>query len=229
MVTDSMAFYDPRLRSLGCRIICPSQSLEIETETINLKFTYDDYEVIRIMYGVLEGPHEVKDNFPLNLNFHHLNGISFNKGCYIGQELTQRTYHTGVLRKVAMPFVVTEKMKFKIGDEEDKMFQGHILIPYQSLDKKFLNDLKGKDILDATGQVVGNVFVSKFNTGIAMIEKEKLENATVPKFTIEGQNTIIYDPISLWQSIKELHSEGENASSAVDPNNSSSNENNNKN
>lgn len=118
MVTDSMAFYDPRLRSLGCRVICPENSLQIEEQTINLKIKSEDYEAIRMLYGVPEGPHEVKNTFPLNMNFQHLNGISFNKGCYIGQELTQRTYHTGVIRKIAMPFICTNKLTYLVGDED---------------------------------------------------------------------------------------------------------------
>ena len=32
-----------------------------------------------------------------------MGGIDFRKGCYIGQELTARTYHTGVIRKRIMP------------------------------------------------------------------------------------------------------------------------------
>ena len=32
--------------------------------------------------------------------------VSFHKGCYIGQELTARTYHTGVIRKRVVPFTV---------------------------------------------------------------------------------------------------------------------------
>ena len=121
LVTDSMSFYDPRMRGLGCRIICPTDSLEFEKDTVNYKINSEDYDIIRLLYGVPEGPSEVKGALPLNMNFHHLNFINFNKGCYIGQELTQRTYHTGVIRKMAMPFVCTEKLKFKLGDEEEGM------------------------------------------------------------------------------------------------------------
>lgn len=32
-----------------------------------------------------------------------MNGISFTKGCYIGQELTARTHHMGVIRKRLLP------------------------------------------------------------------------------------------------------------------------------
>lgn len=122
-VTDSMSFFDPRLSGLGARVICPEDSLDIETPTINIKDSSEDYDIIRLLYCVPEGPDEVKDAFPLNLNFHLLNSISFNKGCYIGQELTQRTYHTGVIRKMAMPFVCGEKLIFTIGDEESGNYE----------------------------------------------------------------------------------------------------------
>lgn len=34
--------------------------------------------------------------------------VSFQKGCYVGQELTARTYHTGVIRKRLMPVKLTQ-------------------------------------------------------------------------------------------------------------------------
>ena len=44
--------------------------------------------------------------------------MSFNKGCYLGQELTARTFHTGVIRKRVMPFTIegsTENIKVQAG------------------------------------------------------------------------------------------------------------------
>ena len=32
-----------------------------------------------------------------------MSGIDFTKGCYVGQELTSRTYHTGIIRKRLLP------------------------------------------------------------------------------------------------------------------------------
>ena len=61
------------------------------------------------MLGILEGGDELGNKFPLNCHLHHLNGVSFDKGCYIGQELTQRTFHTGVIRRVTMPFFVASE------------------------------------------------------------------------------------------------------------------------
>lgn len=40
---------------------------------------------------------------PLEYNFVGLNAISFDKGCYVGQELIARTHHRGVIRKRLVP------------------------------------------------------------------------------------------------------------------------------
>jgi folate-binding Fe-S cluster repair protein YgfZ len=42
----------------------------------------------------------------LECNLEFQNGVNFSKGCYIGQELTARTFHTGVVRKRVLPLVV---------------------------------------------------------------------------------------------------------------------------
>lgn len=44
------------------------------------------------------------DAIPLEYNFAGLNAISFDKGCYVGQELIARTHHRGVIRKRLTPF-----------------------------------------------------------------------------------------------------------------------------
>ncbi len=55
-----------------------------------------------IVSGVIEMP--VDKALPLECNVDLMHGISVNKGCYIGQELTARTIHTGEIRKRLMPF-----------------------------------------------------------------------------------------------------------------------------
>lgn len=99
-------FNDPRLPILGQRIISDKTSgirSEIFLDECDNKFTYQQW---RYRNGVAEGSELLKgQSFPLEMNCDYLNGISFNKGCYVGQELTARTHHTGVTRKRIMPLI----------------------------------------------------------------------------------------------------------------------------
>ena len=88
-------------------MICGEGSFEPDRD-VKVYKDQSEYNAIRHLLGILEGSKEVANNFPLNINMHHLNGVSFDKGCYIGQELTQRTFHTGVIRKIALPFLKFE-------------------------------------------------------------------------------------------------------------------------
>ncbi|XP_063991653.1 putative transferase CAF17 homolog, mitochondrial isoform X2 [Diachasmimorpha longicaudata] len=66
-----------------------------------------NYREFRYRLGIGEGMQDLPPGkaFPLEVNCDYLHGVSFHKGCYIGQELTARTHHTGVVRKRLMPLV----------------------------------------------------------------------------------------------------------------------------
>ena len=63
------------------------------------------YRVRRYLFGVPEGQGEIPrgDSLPLESNMDLMGGIDFRKGCYVGQELTIRTRHRGVVRKRVLP------------------------------------------------------------------------------------------------------------------------------
>lgn len=63
------------------------------------------HALLRTLLNVPEAPTDLLPNsaLPLESNMDLMGGIDFRKGCYIGQELTARTYHTGVIRKRVMP------------------------------------------------------------------------------------------------------------------------------
>lgn len=63
------------------------------------------YDVRRMMIGVAEGQAEIlkESALPQESNIDYMGGIDFRKGCYVGQELTIRTHHTGVVRKRILP------------------------------------------------------------------------------------------------------------------------------
>lgn len=69
------------------------------------EYHWEDYMIHRMLNGHAEGPVEIVSEHALpqesNLDFY--GGIDFKKGCYLGQELTIRTHHTGVVRKRILP------------------------------------------------------------------------------------------------------------------------------
>ncbi|VDM57324.1 unnamed protein product [Angiostrongylus costaricensis] len=81
------SFPDPRCSSLGRRFY------RAETECVGP----DDYHERRMEYGIAEGCEELGGLLPFQVNGDFLNMVSLDKGCYIGQELTARTAHTGRL------------------------------------------------------------------------------------------------------------------------------------
>ncbi|XP_057449866.1 putative transferase At4g12130, mitochondrial [Lotus japonicus] len=97
-------FKDPRLACLGFRGIFPSNIIppliEADKETDE-----ENYLLWRIEKGVAEGSTEIPkgEAVPLECNLVGLNAISFDKGCYVGQELVARTHHRGVIRKRIVP------------------------------------------------------------------------------------------------------------------------------
>lgn len=97
-----IAFIDPRHARMAARVIAPAG----EAETWVLQRGYAqasmaDYEAWRISLGI---PRAGIDNVPqktliLENGFEELHGVSFNKGCYVGQEVTARTKHRANLHK----------------------------------------------------------------------------------------------------------------------------------
>lgn len=106
-------FIDPRLATLGWRLITPKKIDQNEFENVwpnhqislSTETSAYNYTQHRYVHGVCEGVDEIPTEkcFPFDVNCDYLHGISFHKGCYLGQEFTARTYHTGVIRKRVMP------------------------------------------------------------------------------------------------------------------------------
>lgn len=108
--------HDPRLNQLGIRFLVPSKFQFSDLQKYHdqeCTLSNDDYNYIehRYLHGVSEGSIEIPSTktFPFEANCDYLHGISFHKGCYLGQEFTARTYHTGVIRKRIMPIVIDTK------------------------------------------------------------------------------------------------------------------------
>ena len=98
----NMVLRDPRAPNMGHRILQIGQGKpEIDVDLSN----EDAYTIRRYLQGVGEGQDELlrESALPLESNMEFMGGIDFHKGCYVGQELTIRTKHRGVVRKRILP------------------------------------------------------------------------------------------------------------------------------
>ncbi len=88
---------DPRLAEAGWRALTPAP--------LPATATPDDYDRHRLALGLPDGSRdmEAEKSTLLEANFDALHGVSWTKGCYMGQELTARTKYRGLLKRRLTP------------------------------------------------------------------------------------------------------------------------------
>lgn len=100
-----VVYADPRLLDMGCRAVLP-QGNTVPLESAGLGAgTFDAYEHHRIALGLADGSRDmgVDKALLLEFGFEELDGVSFSKGCFMGQELTARTRYRGLVKKRLLP------------------------------------------------------------------------------------------------------------------------------
>jgi len=156
-----IAFADPRAIALGARACLPSgtgaQSL---MDAGFLKGDLAAYNAKRFSLGIADGAAEIEPDksYPMEYGLDRLNGISFSKGCYVGQEVTVRMKNRDLARKCLVP-VRIDGARPAVGAEVN-------------LDGTNAGELRG---------VAGEV-------GLALIRKDQLDRAMTDNkpFAIDG-------------------------------------------
>jgi len=100
------AFVDPRLPELGVRVLAPvgtAASLLAARGVVEAPLA--TYDQLRLSLGVPDGSRDLTPEKALLLEsgFDELHGVDWQKGCYMGQELTARTKYRGLVRKRLFP------------------------------------------------------------------------------------------------------------------------------
>jgi folate-binding protein YgfZ len=102
-------FVDPRLAEAGVRAVLPRDAAPSVLEAAGLAANKRaEYERLRIALGLPDGSRdmEVEKAILLENGFDELHGVDWEKGCYIGQELTARTRYRGLVKKRLIPVAV---------------------------------------------------------------------------------------------------------------------------
>lgn len=98
---------DKRSEGMGLRAVAPPSASAVDREFVTPS-SETAYTVRRYLRGIPEGQKEILPGqaLPLESNLDIMSAIDFRKGCYVGQELTIRTKHIGVVRKRILPLVL---------------------------------------------------------------------------------------------------------------------------
>lgn len=123
---DGIAYIDPRLAELGARLIVPSSAGLRAIEAAGLaRAETGDYDRLRLSLGVADGSRDltVEKAILLEAGFDELHGVDWDKGCYMGQELTARTKYRALIKKRLMPVKVAGPLPgpgtaVTLGDQE---------------------------------------------------------------------------------------------------------------
>ncbi len=100
-------FADPRLPGMGYRELATLRSDWALGGEASDSATQEEYHAHRIALGVPEGGRDFEFGgaFPHEALFDQLHGVSFEKGCYVGQEVVSRMQNRGTARRRIVPVI----------------------------------------------------------------------------------------------------------------------------
>jgi len=107
-IDSGIAYVDPRLAALGARFLLPHAAASALAMMDCNESDAAAYDRLRLSLGIADGSRDlvVDKAILLEAGFDELNGIDWQKGCYVGQELTARTKYRGLVKKRLMPVAI---------------------------------------------------------------------------------------------------------------------------
>jgi folate-binding protein YgfZ len=189
---------DPRLPALGVRVLLREGDAAgaglLERLTMEVAPAVA-YHALRTVLGVAEGERELRRDLhlPLESNLHWLGGVSFTKGCYLGQELTARTHFKGVIRKRFFPVLLTPAEKPAPSDvATDPAQWNDSVLPWFLNDRVDLQWAAGS-VISQEGRTVATLSSRVANVGFSMLRIEDVDRG-VPLFVGSGLGQLRVTP-----------------------------------
>ncbi|XP_075398279.1 iron-sulfur cluster assembly factor IBA57, mitochondrial [Tenrec ecaudatus] len=166
---------DPRTACMGWRLLSPRESLALHLVPNGQHGDLRDYHRHRYQQGVPEGVQDLPPGgaLPLESNLDFMNGVSFSKGCYIGQELTARTHHMGVIRKRLFPVQLCGPL------------------PAAGI-------ASGASVLTKSGKAAGKFRASEGDLGLALLYTEKITGPLHIKTSDHGHVSLTANVPDWW-------------------------------
>ena len=89
----------------GCRI---SRGASLPAHAVGANASPEDWDLFRLEAGVPDGSRDLEADRSTSAGgrFDELGGVSWTKGCYMGQELTARTKYRGLIKRRLAPVAV---------------------------------------------------------------------------------------------------------------------------
>lgn len=162
---------DCRAPGMGERLILSDAQVEDALKELE-QSSFEAYTIRRYLRGVPEGQKEMPrdDCLPMNCNIDIMGGIDFKKGCYVGQELTIRTHHTGVVRRRILPVSL-----YQHGQNAPESLE------YDSSSAMSAETMAGFDIKrdDKRKRSTGKLIAGVGNIGLGMCRLEQMTDLKV--------------------------------------------------
>ncbi|KAI8332125.1 hypothetical protein BC941DRAFT_474536 [Chlamydoabsidia padenii] len=190
---------DPRVPGFGYRAVVPNDQgvNSILPADEYSELSSEEYTIRRLLQGVPEGVDDIwpEQSLPLESNLDYMNGVDFRKGCYVGQELTIRTYHTGVVRKRIVPIQIYKEGE-SVPNTQYVDRQASLSTSYQPQLDIHLADGSSKRGVGKTGSGIHNI-------GLALMRLEHVEKAMAGEqvgFKVKNTDLLIRPFIPSWWS-----------------------------
>ncbi|KAI1330444.1 hypothetical protein F5Y16DRAFT_363193 [Xylariaceae sp. FL0255] len=184
---------DYRAPKLGWRVLSPNLDRLMQEHGSSELVDEDVYKVRRYLHGVPEGATEIipEHALPSESNMDLMEGVDFRKGCYVGQELTIRTRHRGVVRKRILPVMLYDNDGSSSSPSSPT---GLIYNPNSTIIATA--DLQGATIgrVNRAGRSAGTFLAGVGNIGLALCRLQIMTDLAVPGETTATAATAPFDP-----------------------------------
>ncbi|KXN83689.1 Putative transferase CAF17, mitochondrial [Leucoagaricus sp. SymC.cos] len=181
--TQNETLIDRRAAGMGRRLLTQKGDKPPEASSHDVGTT-SDYLLHRIALGVPEGSSDIipMHAFPMESNLDVMGGLDFRKGCYVGQELTVRTYHTGVIRKRIVPVLL-----HRPGDISRIAPTPHFPLHLDIRPIRTVQSPEGRSLPRPRGS--GKLLSTHGQFGLALLRLEHIESALNNELSFEIENS----------------------------------------